>query len=228
MMEILAEIPFSIDAEQIFTQAHVETGSSDADDLNSLIKLAKEIGRPKAGYAVCFITGRDGDTVQVGDICFRSRTLAHNLKSAERVFPHVITCGQEMDDGFPANGDMLQEFWWDLIKAHLLGAASKYLGDHLHRRFRLGRTATMHPGSGDASVWPIEQQKELFSLLGTVEKDLGVHLTESFLMTPNKTVSGIIFPTETDFRSCEVCHRENCPSRQAPLNKKLWEELQHG
>ncbi len=46
-------------------------------------------------------------------------------------------------------------------------------------------------------------------------------------MVPYKTTSGVLFPTEVDFRSCEVCRRENCPSRQAPFNKKLWEEIEN-
>ena len=226
-MRTLTKIPFSLDVDQIMAQAHVEVESSDAADLLSLIGLAQEIGSPKAAYAACLVGGRAGDKVQIDDIWFRSRTLAHNLESVERVFPLVATCGHELDQGFPGKGDMLKEFWWDLIKNRLLGAANKYLSDHLHRRFRLGKTATMRPGSGDASVWPIEQQKDLFSLLGNLEKEVGVQLTESFLMVPNKTTSGILFPTETDFRSCEVCHRENCPSRHASFNKDLWEEIQH-
>jgi len=120
---------------------------------------------------------------------------------------------------------MLKGFWWDLIKARLLRAANENLGDRLRRTFRLGKTASMRPGAGDVSVWPIEQQRELFSLLGDVENEIGVRLTESFLMAPNKTTSGILFPAETDFRSCEVCRRENCSSRKAPFNRALWEDV---
>lgn len=226
-MEPLDKIPFSLDADRIMQQAHVEAGSDEEAELRSLIALAQEIGRPKAGYAVSFVTGRNGDEIQIGDVRFRSRTLAHHLKSVERVFPFVATCGHEMDQAFPGKGDLLQEFWWDLIKTRLLSAAGDHLSDHLHRTFRLGRTATMLPGSGDVSVWPIEQQKALFFLLGHVESEIGVRLTESFLMVPNKTISGLLFPAETDFRSCEVCHRENCPSRHAPFNKNLWEDIEH-
>ena len=85
----------------------------------------------------------------------------------------------------------------------------------------------MRPGSGDATVWPIEQQKMLFDLLGDVRGCIGVRLTDSFLMMPNKTVSGIRVPTEKDFRSCQVCHRENCPSRSAGFDRELWASIQH-
>lgn len=226
-MKSLTMIPFSLDADQIMAQAHVQVGSNDAADLLSLIELAREIGKPKAAYVPSFIMERDDDKVWIDDVCFKSRTLAHNLESVERVFAFVATCGHELDHGFAAKGDMLKEYWWDLIKTRLLGVANKFLSEHLHQTFRLGKTAIMHPGSGDALVWPIEQQKALFSLLDGVEEKLGIRLTESSLMLPNKTTSGILFTTETDFRSCEVCHRVGCPSRHAPFNKDLWEEIQH-
>lgn len=226
-MVTLTDIAFSLEIDSLLEQAHIEAGTDDAADLQALIDLAMDIGNPKAAYTVSFVVNRDDDTVQIDDVSFSSRTLARNLASVERVFPHVTTCGHEMDHAFPAKGDMLKEFWWDLIKARLLGAANKSLRDHLHRKFRLGKTATMRPGSGDASVWPIAQQENLFALLGDIEEKIGVKLTDSFLMVPNKTSSGILFPTEKDFRSCEVCHRENCPSRHAPFNQQLWEEIEH-
>jgi hypothetical protein len=226
-METLTEIPFSLDSATLMQQLHIEPGSDDAEELRGLVAVAMAAGRPKAAYAVAFVEGRNGDTVDVGGIAFTSRTLSRNLASAERVFPLVATCGQEMDEAFPARGDALKEFWWDLIKTHLLAAANRQLNDELHSKFRLGKTATMRPGSGDALVWPIEQQRGLFALLGDVEQAIGVRLTDSFLMVPNKTTSGLLFPTEVDFRSCEVCHRENCVSRHAPFNPQLWHEIQH-
>jgi hypothetical protein len=226
-METLTEIPFALDAATLMTQLHVEPGSDDARDLQELVDQARRVGRPKAAYAEVFVEGRAGDTVKIGGVTFTSRTLSRNLASVERLFPMVATCGCELDDAFASRGDPLKEFWWDAIKTHVLGAARQHLSDHLHRVFRLGKTASMHPGSGDASVWPIEQQRGLFALLGDVRQAIGVGLTGSCLMTPNKTVSGILFATEVDFRSCEVCHREKCPSRQAPFNTELWDTLQH-
>jgi hypothetical protein len=226
-METLTDIPFSLDVASLCADAHVEARSGEGAELRSLVELGLRIGRPKAAYTVSFVESRDGEVVRIGGIPFTSRTLARNLESVERVFAMVATCGREMDEAFVAEGDLLKQFWWDLIKGRLLGAANRHLNDHLHRQFRLGKTAVMRPGSGDATVWPIEQQESLFALLGDVEGAIGVKLTDSFLMVPNKTTSGILFPTETDFRSCEVCHREHCPSRQAPFNKTLWEEIRH-
>lgn len=226
-METITEIPFSLDAAALMELLHIPPDSEDAGDFRAFLAIAEKVGRPKAAYAVSYVEGRDGDTLKIDDTVFTSRTLSRQLAAAERVFPVVATCGAEMDEANPAQGDMLKEFWWDAIKAQLLAAASRHLSDFLHRRFRLGKTATMRPGAGDASVWPIEQQRGLFALLGDVEQAIGVRLTGSFLMVPNKTTSGILFASEADFRSCQVCHREGCPSRQAPFDPKLWAAIQH-
>ncbi len=109
-----------------------------------------------------------------------------------------------------------------------LGAARRHLDEHLVTRFALGKTSTMSPGSADAAVWPIQQQRQLFGLFGDVEGLIGVRLTDSCLMVPNKTVSGVRFPTQIDFRSCQVCHREDCPSRSAPFDAERLASYEHG
>jgi hypothetical protein len=47
-------------------------------------------------------------------------------------------------------------------------------------------------------------------------------------MVPNKSVSGVRFPTEIDFRSCQVCQREDCPSRSAAFDPERLAALEHG
>ena len=175
-MKTFLDIPFSLDEKQIMTQSHIKEGSRDAEVILSLIDLARQVGNPKAAYAVVYVMERDGENVQIENMRFTSRTLARNLKSAERVFPLVATCGHEMDEISPGEGDMLKEFWWDIIKTHLLNAANHYLTTHIKSKFRLGKTAIMRPGSGDAAVWPIEQQKELFALLDNVEELSLIHI----------------------------------------------------
>ena len=44
--------------------------------------------------------------------------------------------------------------------------------------------------------WPIEEQQPLFRLLGDTERAVGVRLTDSMLMVPTKSVSGICVAIE--------------------------------
>jgi Vitamin B12 dependent methionine synthase, activation domain len=227
-MEALTDIPFELDTRSILRTVHVEADSHDGKVVRELIDRARRIGKPKALYREAFIEAKGTETVMIDGVMFTSRMLRQNLDRAERVFPFVATCGCEMDTVNLPAGDFLVEFWWDSIKAVSLQCAAKYLSAHVKRRFALEKTASMSPGSGDVSVWSIEQQRELFALLGDVETQIGVELTESFLMKPNKTVSGIHFPTEVDFRSCQVCRREECSSRSAAFDARLWDLHQHG
>jgi hypothetical protein len=79
----------------------------------------------------------------------------------------------------------------------------------------------MAPGS--LVDWPLAQQRPLFQLLGNAEVAVGVHLTESCLMVPNKSISGLRFPTETSFESCQLCPRPDCPNRRARYDAELFE-----
>ena len=228
-MHIVTDIPFTLDDDDLMRRSRVEPGTDDAKAFAELIDRAREVGRPKALYTEAFIEApRGDDTVTIDGITFTSRTLRRNLDGIGRVFPFVATCGHEMDEVELPADDFLAPFWWDTIKAALLQAAGTHLNEHLARRFRLQKTSTMSPGSGDATVWPIEQQRPLFDLLDGVTGHIGVTLTDSFLMIPNKTVSGIRFPTEVDFRACQLCRRENCPSRSVPIDPELWAEVENG
>ena len=234
-MKVLAEIPLDLDEASLRRQCRIAPrlqarcnglgdlpAGSDADEFADLLRRARRVARPKALYKEAFVDARGGDSVTIDCVTFRSPVLRGNLDRVERVFPYVATCGAELDRIDLPAGDFLKQYWLDVIKAAVLGLCVRHLSDYLHRAYALGKTAVMSPGSGDASVWPIEQQRELFALFGDVEERIGVVLTDSFLMVPNKTVSGIRFPTEVDYRSCRLCRRAVCPGRSAPFDEDLW------
>lgn len=224
-MEALTQIEPALDTAALLARVHVAPDSEDAAAFTALVDQARAVARPKALYAEAFVEGRGDDTVWIAGLTFTSRMLRRKLETVERVFPYVATCGHEMDDVALPAGDVLVQFWWDAIKAELLAVARAHLLAQLTERFRLGQTARMSPGSGDADVWPIEQQRPLFALLEGVTPFIGVILTESCLMIPNKSISGLLFPTEEDFQTCQVCHRDPCPNRRASFDAAVWHSL---
>ncbi|MBN1676201.1 MAG: vitamin B12 dependent methionine synthase [Kiritimatiellae bacterium] len=225
-MEALTDVPFLLNTNALLKSARLEPGSDEAKEFAAFVDAAREVARPKALYKESYIDAKGDGTVVIDGVAFTSRALRKNLDAVERVFPYVVTCGNEADTVPMPHDDYLKGFWLDGIKAALLGAARKHLHSLLEHKYRLGKTAVMNPGAGDADVWPIEQQVQLFSLFGSVEELIGVRLTDSFLMVPNKSVSGIRFASEVDFESCRLCHRENCPGRRAAFDKALWDSVQ--
>jgi cobalamin-dependent methionine synthase I len=134
------------------------------------------------------------------------------------VFPFVLTLGQALDDVIEATEDMLDKYLLDEIGNMALREARGRFEAHLRSTFALEKISFMAPGS--LEDWPIEQQKPLFQLLSGVESAIGVSLTSSCLMLPRKSVSGIYFPTEASFFSCQLCPRERCDGRKARYDKE--------
>lgn len=217
-IEVLTSIPFELDPSALLARLRVPEGSDMAGEILALAEAIAPAAAPKAVYKECFIEGWGDDTVTLEGVTFTSRVLRANLDSVQRVFAYVATCGTEIDALGMGQEDFLSRYWVDTIKELALEASSRFLRNHLKKKYLLGRMASMNPGAGDVNTWPIEQQQLLFSLFGNVEELIGVRLTETHLMIPNKSVSGLFFPTEVPFESCMVCQRPNCPGRKAPYN----------
>jgi hypothetical protein len=217
---LLENIPFDLDVPVLLRQARVKEGSALAQELLPLAEEGARLARPKAFYLVAYITNRGEDFVEVESRRFSSRVLRVNLDKAFRVFPHVGTCGAELQEWGERIEDPLHRFWADTVKQLALMAALQALSNHMSATYEPGETSAMNPGS--LTDWPIQQQRVLFDLLGDGAQKTGVRLTESMLMVPNKSVSGIRFPTTEHFESCQLCPRDNCPGRRAPFEPALY------
>ena len=254
-MRILDDVPFAVDAEEVFSRLHLDSRSQYADEVNALIDQGEQLAHPRALYEVAFVEERaaesivigeatrdleraleqgsappperrpaDGSVAQQGRARFVSKVLRANLGEVERVFPYVATCGQELDAISIESDDIFGQFCRDTLKEMALRAAMAHLVTHLKESYSLETLVSMNPGSGDINVWPIQQQRELFAFFGDAPESIGVVLTDSCLMVPNKSVSGLFYPSEDGFQSCQLCHREKCPNRRAPFDPHLWQE----
>jgi len=219
-MKILDSIPVRLDTEQVLARMKLHKKSSHVEEMiRELIDIVLPVAKPKVVYEVCYVENKDKDSVDIAGVKFTSRLLRDNLDKVGRVFPYVATCGREADEIHVPSHEFIKGFYLDQIKEMLLESAIHYLEDHLTRKYQLGQISKMQPGSLES--WPIHQQKPLFSIFGDVERLIGVRLTDSFLMIPLKSVSGIYFPTEIKFESCQLCRRARCSGRKAPYNPEL-------
>ncbi len=189
--------------------------------VHSLYQKAIELARPKALYRICSIGEIDGSNVTINGVTFTSAALAKNLTGTNRVFAYIVTCGTEVDVWSRQEKDYFISLWLDMIKEMILADANIQFIDYLLKTYDIEKYATMNPGSGDASVWPLAQQLPLFELIGDVEHGCGVTMQNGFLMWPTKSVSGILFPSDQGYVNCILCQRETCPNRQVPYNPKI-------
>ena len=221
-MEVLNSIPFRLTPEEVLKCLRLRKENKDVKRIiQELIDIVHPIAKPKAIYKVSYVDNKNGDSLYINGVRFTSRVLRVNLDKVGRVFPYVATCGGELDEIAVPPDDYMKYYCLDTIKEMALRSARSYLQDYLTRNYALGQMSRMYPGEGTAEDWPITQQKELFSIFGNVEDLIGVQLTESLLMLPLKSVSGIYFPTEIRFESCQLCPREVCSERKAPYDPDL-------
>ena len=184
-----------------------------------MVRCDEPVARPKALYKPVFIETKSDDQVFANGVSFKSRVLKVNLENTYRVFPFVATCGTELSQWAQALHDTLDRFFAETIKNLALITAIKHLDADIRERFHTGNISQMTPGS--LKDWPIEEQRPLFTILGDIEKAIGVQLMDSLMMNPTQSVSGIIFPTEVNFESCQLCPRKKCPGRRAPSRGRV-------
>jgi hypothetical protein len=220
MVEVLDNIPVRLNLKEVLGRLQVGRRTKYiGDSVRELVELAKPLARARAIYIVSYVNKKDGDDLEIDGVEFTSRVLRVNLDRTERVFPYIITCGREISEIAISPGDLVKSYCLDTIKDILLVSTLDYLKDYLREKYQTGQMSSMSPGS--LEDWPITQQRELFSLFGKSEATIGLRLTQNCVIAPAKSISGILFPTEIRFESCQLCPRERCSGRRAPYDPTL-------
>jgi hypothetical protein len=215
-MDILSDIPVEVDPEAASRRLRFGPGHGFAS-LDELLSLALPLTRLRALAQVAYTGAKTEDSVEVGGVLFRSRVLRANLDRVQKVFPFIMTVGGELEAKAAATGDLLQQYYLEEAANLILEAGAGWLARRLGERWGLPDLSAMSPGS--LEDWPITEQSKLFSLFGDTGRLVGVELTDSLLMVPRKSISGIFFPSEEGFLSCGLCDRSSCPARKVPYDE---------
>lgn len=213
-VETLESVPVFLDPVEIAVRLRSNSTRTAFASLDELVVLAQELVHPRGSYDVVFVEARGGRTIELAGITFHSPLLSRNLEGANMVFPYIITVGPELEQAATAQGDLLKQYYLEEIANIALEQAAAWLARHLESRYGVIGLSSLSPGS--LEDWPITEQPKLFSIFGDTEKLIGVRLTDSLLMVPRKSISGIFFPSEEGFMACQHCERERCPGRKAP------------
>jgi hypothetical protein len=170
--------------------------------------------------AVLAPLGVPGDDLVVGRVYPRAEGLALFVATLGEALPERIR--KLFDEGALAEGWMLDA---------VASAGADLLADRLAERYRqklvergLGHARVL-PYSPGYCGWPTRGQRPLFDALRPEE--IGVTLNDSCLMSPIKTVSGVLVagPGEAhkfrpDFPFCDDCRTHECGRRMASVLRK--------
>lgn len=190
-----------------------------ADDATlALLRGCAGEALPLLQTRVCYVTAdvrMMPGGVSMEHIFLPSRDLARNLSGCTRAVIFAATLGTQLDRLIakygaisPARALMMQALGAERIEALCDGFCSwleEDAGVSLRPRFS--------PGYGDLQL---SAQRELFDLLDC-RRHIGLHLTDSLVMTPSKSVTAIAGLGEKcqNTQKCTLCNKTDCIFRRS-------------
>lgn len=175
--------------------------------------------RAKSIYRIFECIHLGGDKLQIGKMKITSRSLVRNLKGCKDVVVFGATLGTEVDF-------LMKKYsLTDMTRAVVLQAcAAAYLEEYcdgLQNRIARELEAEgqwlrprFSPGYGD---FDIHHQEDILRMLDTA-KTIGLTMTESYMLTPTKSVTAVIGISDTKenchIKGCEVCTKTDCIYRR--------------
>ena len=181
----------------------------------------------RGGYAVFEDVTRRPEAGELrvgGQLLKTSRKICRLMEGADQMAVFVCTAGQgfsEYAKRYQQEGEYLKSYLADALGSVVAERSMDFVQAQLEQSARQEGLAITNRYSPGYCNWPVDDQRKLFSLLPSGV--CGISLTASCLMTPIKSVSGIIGigrqARKSDY-GCDICNNRTCIYRRVK-NKKL-------
>lgn len=198
----------SVDVFEQMGYHGVEPDDATRQEMLTVISEVREWLRPQ----FCYLVLRELPPFDMGGIILRQ------LRGSEAYALFVCTCGQAFHDyqqRLKGQGDMVRVFIADSLGSVIAERCADQMERHLQESIdKLGWHHTNRFSPGYCG-WHVSQQQLLFPLFQG--NTCGVTLTDSSLMLPIKSVSGIIGLGKEVRRleyTCGLCDFKNCYKRR--------------
>ncbi len=189
--------------------------------VNDYVENYHDLIASSYSYNIRDVESVTGARVNIGDsITLESKVIARLLKRCEKVAVFTLTIGnhlEEMVAHLAENGLVLQATVLDAIGSGATEKLADYVDDRIKRMAKIEGLVTSQRFSPGYCDWEVSQQKMVFKALNG--DTAGIRLTESLLMVPRKSVSGIIgigpaHHNIANYNPCHTCNKKDCPGRR--------------
>lgn len=176
----------------------------------------------KGGYKIIDVVKaapKEGYIDIAGGTLLAGRQICGYLKESTKVALFLCTAGSiftEQTHLYQQQGDFLEAYIVDAIGSITVEKAMDDIQSHLSNEMKLQGFNISNRYSPGYCNWALTSQNELFRIIGD-DNNLGITLSESCLMQPIKSISGIIgIGTNIKKRaySCSICKNEECIYRK--------------
>ncbi len=211
--EILKEIESFLKPELCFYITKGELSAKEVTTIPSSFAAGKVAKVPEESTSGSFYLTTNGCTLNIGKI------IHHQLRGSSLFAFFVCTAGQSFQNylnKLKEEGDMMKEFTANAIGSVLAEKTADCMERELESflsQHSLSHTNRFSPGY---CGWHVREQQFLFSTF-PVLNPCGVQLTESSLMLPIKSVSGVIGIGDSVKKleyTCGLCDFTKCYKRR--------------
>lgn len=159
-----------------------------------LLNQSKHHSNPSFNYKI-YEGYLEKNSLQIANVRFDiGKIISNSLKGAVQFAVFTATAGtffQKWTEEPALNTDIVNRYIVDCIGTEIVEATADYMQRHLAVECRNKNYAITNRYSPGYCGWNIQEQHKLFTLLDE-ETTSGIRLTDSALMLPVKSVSGII------------------------------------
>ncbi|MBN1273779.1 MAG: hypothetical protein JXB26_16045 [Candidatus Aminicenantes bacterium] len=177
----------------------------------------KRDAEPKALFRISWVERKNGSLL-VSNQTLKSRKLVKLFSSCDRAAVFLLTLGKNVDRLIQKTMKKRSCYGYVLDAAASVAAESmaSYLQKYVERRLDEEESLTLRYSPGYCD-WPLREQSKIFKILPN--EQIGVSMSESYLMTPRKSISGIIGICPSDSlmdggNVCLGCKNTNCVFRR--------------
>lgn len=227
---------YNIDFKELkLNSSMIETvlGYQEGDDrelvtsvIEEILTESQEISNIKAQFRVFDDVQFDNETrsVTIDNINFQVKKIVFSqLKKSESVALFICTAGAEIglrSKKAMQERDFLKGYIYDVVGSEIVEAAADIMQDDLEKMILEKDKKITNRYSPGYCGWDVAEQHKLFQHFP--ENYCGIHLTQSALMDPVKSVSGIIGIGENvknNPYTCRMCQQKDCVYRRAREHK---------
>jgi hypothetical protein len=189
--------------------------------VNDYIENYQDLLSPAYSYMFCNIESVKGNCVDLGDsIILKSKIIAKLSERCHKMAVFALTLGSHLEDmvaHLAEHGLVLQATVLDAIGSGATEKLAVHLEEKIKRIVNAGGLITSQRFSPGYCDWEVGQQEMIFKAMNG--DTAGIRLTESLLMMPRKSISGIIgigLPGNgiENYNPCNTCKKKDCPGRR--------------
>lgn len=173
------------------------------DDVDDLLEQLTEADamHPAAAYTEVILDQVDGDSIKSNHTKIVSSLFANNCHAGDKVYPCLITVGNEMDTFAAGLDDPMLSYLQGILMNLCLDDALLSITEEILKEHPGKKLMMVKPGV--AGICELTEQQSILSLLGDAAHTLGVNASEKGFLTPGYSSTALLFFSESGAEPCK-------------------------